>query len=162
MSGCFYFIGFAGDFMEFVIGFVLIAIMMLFIGFGLSDIALLVIGIICVGVIMTAGFFVMSIVLLAVSRRVTAQFSRFDEESRFPVAVYKIGDEELPNMFPREMVMRDKLYVPDKDVYVMYCRLRRAVFDKNAIITIVSGSAIFIPMAAFVVFVALRFFHIFT
>ena len=162
MSGCLNFSGFAGDFMEFVIGFALIAILMLFLGFGLSDIALLIIGIVCVGVIMTAGFFVVSIVLLAVSRRVTARFSRFDEESRFPVAVYKVGDEELPNMFPREMVMRDKLYVPDKDVSVMYCRLRHAVFDKNAVITIVSGSAIFIPMAVFVVFVALRFFHIMT
>lgn len=144
--------------MEFVIGFALIAILMLFVGFGLSDIALLVIGIICVGVIMTAGFFVVSIVLLAVSRRVTARFSRFDEDSRFPVAVYKVGDEELPNMFPREMVMRDKIYIPDKDVRVMYCKPRRAVFDKNAVITIVSGSLIFIPMAVFVVFVALKFF----
>lgn len=146
--------------MEFVIGFALIAILMLFLGFGLSDIALLIIGIVCVGVIMTAGFFAVSIVLLVTSRRVTARFTRFDEQTRFPVAVYKVGDEELPNMFPREMVMRDKLYVPDKDVRVMYCRLRRAVFDKNAVITIVFGSTIFIPAAVIAVFAALRFFQV--
>lgn len=148
--------------MEFVIGFALIAVLMLFLGFGLSDIAMLIIGIVCVGVIMTAGFFVVSIILLVTSRRVTARFSRFDDESQFPVAVYKVGDEELPNMFPCEMIMRDKLYVPDKDVRVMYCGLRRAVFDKNAVITIIFGSAVFIPMTVFLVFVALRFFHIIT
>lgn len=145
--------------MEFVIGFALIAILMLFLGFGLSEIALLVIGIICAGVIMTAVFFVAGVVLLVTSRRVTARFAHFDEERQFPVAVYKIDDEELPNMFPREMVMRDKLYVPDKDVYVMRCRLRRAVIDKNAIITIVSGSLIFIPSAIFAAVSVVSFFR---
>lgn len=145
--------------MEFVIGFALITILMMFLGFGLSEIALLVIGIICVGVIMTAIFFTFSVVLLVTSRRVTARFAHFDEEIQFPVAVYKIGDEELPNMFPREMVMRDKLYVPDKDVYVMRCRLRRAVLDKNAIITIVSGSLIFIPLAIFAAVSVVSFFQ---
>lgn len=144
--------------MEFVIGFALIALLMLFLGFGLSEIALLVIGIICAGVIMTAIFFVAGVVLLVTSRRVTARFAHFDEERRFPVAVYKIDDEELPNMFPREMVMRDKLYVPNKDVYVMRCRLRRAVIDKNAIITIVSGSLIFIPSAIFAAVSVASFF----
>lgn len=146
--------------MEFLIGFVIIIILMLFIGFGFSDIAVLVLGIVCVGVILTALFFIVSIILLASSQRVTARFSRFGEESRFPVAVYRIGDEEFPNMFPCEMVMRDKLYVPDKDVRVMYCRLRRAVFDKNAVITIVSGSVIFIPTSVAVIIMALKFFQI--
>lgn len=142
-----------------MIGFALISILMLFLGFGLSDIALLVIGIICVGVVMTAVFFVVSMVMLVTSQRVTAQFAHFDDEPRFPVAVYKIGDEELPNMFPREMVMRDKLYIPNKDVYVMRCRLRRAVIDKNAIITIISGSLIFIPTAIFAAVSVMSFFQ---
>lgn len=145
--------------MEFVIGFALIALLMLFLGFGLSEIALLVIGIICFGVIMTAVFFVVSVVLLVTSKRVTARFTHFDEERQFPVAVYQIGNEELPNMFPREMVMRDKLYVPDKDVYVMRCRLRRAVIDKNAIITIISGALIFIPSAIFAAVSMVSFFR---
>lgn len=145
--------------MEFVIGFALIALLMLFLGFGLSEIALLVIGIVCVGVIMTAIFFIFSVVILVTSSRVTARFVHFDEERQFPVAVYKIDDDELPNMFPREMVMRDRLYVPDKDVYVMRCRLRRAVIDKNAIITIVSGSLIFIPSAIFAAMSMMSFFR---
>lgn len=146
--------------MEFIIGFVLIAILLLFIGFGLSDIALLIIGIVCVGVIMTAIFFSVSIVVLVTSRRVTARFSRFDEESRFPVAVYEVNGEEIPNMFPCEMIMRNKLYIPGKDVRIMRCTLRRAVFDKNAIITIVSGSLIFIPAAVFVIIAALNYFQL--
>lgn len=148
--------------MEFLIGFALIAILMLFVGFGWSDIAILIIGIICVGVILSAVFFAINVFLLVTSRRVTAQFTRFDDDSRYSAVIYKVGDEELSTLFPRESVMRDKLYVPGKDVHVLYCKLRHAVFDKTAILTIALGSSIFIPAAVIVVLVALKFFHVIT
>lgn len=88
-----------------------------------------------------------------------AVFVSFDEERRFAVAVYSIGGEEVANLFPCEMIMRDKLYIPDKEISLLYCKPRRAAIDKNALITIIAGSAVFIPAAVFSAIAIISFFN---
>lgn len=135
--------------MEFIIGYVMIAVIMLCMGFSLMNIGIFTLLLIGVFIILVGMFFAVCLVFLAMSRRRKAVFASFDEEKRFAVAVYKIDGEEVPNLFPCEMIMRDKLYIPDKEVSLLYCKPRRAAIDKNALVTIIAGSAIFIPAAIY-------------
>ena len=145
--------------MEFLIVYVMIAVFMLFMGFELVHIGVMTLLIVGAGVVLIGAFFAVCLVFLAMSKRKTAVFVSIDEESRFPVAVYKIDGEDVPNMFPCEMIMRDKLYIPDKEIRVLYCKPRRSAIDKNALITMIAGSAVFIPAAVFSLIMIISFFR---
>lgn len=137
--------------MEYLVGGALIIVIMFCIGFGWGDIAMLGFTVVGVFIVFIGGFFAVCLVILAMSKRTTAVFSEFSEERRFPCAVYRINGAEITNMFPCEMVMRGKLYVPDKEIKVMYCRRTRSAIDNNALLTIILGSVIFIPSAVFAI-----------
>lgn len=127
----------------------MLVVLMLCLGFGWGDIALLGVGIVGIFIVLIGGFFAVCLVMLALSRRRSAVFVRLDENRRFPCAVYRINGADVVNMFPCEMVMRDKLYVPEKEIKVLYCRLNRSAIDNNALLTIIFGSTVFIPSAVF-------------
>lgn len=135
--------------MDIVIGGAMLVVLMLCLGFGWGDIALLGAGIVGIFIVLIGGFFAVCLVMLALSRRRSAVFVRLDENRRFPCAVYRINGADVVNMFPCEMVMRDKLYVPEKEIKVLYCRLNRSAIDNNALLTIIFGSTVFIPSAVF-------------
>ncbi|GEM_PF-415842 len=135
--------------MDIVIGAALIIVLMLCLGFGWGDIAVLGMGVVGIFIVLIGCFFAVCPVMLAFSKRTTAVFVRFSEERRFPCAVYRIGDREVLNIFPCEMVMRGKLYVPEREIRLLYCRLNRSAIDSNALLTMVLGSVIFIPSAVF-------------
>lgn len=67
------------------------------------------------------SFFVYSAVKLTGTKSVKGKFVRFGraEGKKFDTAFYKVSDSEYPNVFPCEVVMRSKIYIPDK-----VCRLR--------------------------------------
>lgn len=144
--------------MEFLIVYVMIAVIMLLMGFELMHIGILTLLMIGVGIVLIGAFFAVCLVFLMMSKRKSAMFVSINEERRFPVAVYKIDGEDVPNMFPCEMIMRDKLYIPDKEIKILYCKPRRSAIDKNALITMIAGSAIFIPAAVFAVIMIVTFF----
>ena len=144
--------------MEFLIVYVMIAVVMLLMGFELMHIGIMTLIIIGVGRVLIGAFFAVCLVFLAMSKRKTAVFVSIDEEPRFPVAVYRIDGEDVPNMFPCEMIMRDKLYVPDKEIRILYCKPRRSAIDKNALVTIIAGSAVFIPAAVFSLIMLISYF----
>ncbi len=127
----------------------MLVVLMLCLGFGWGDIALLGAGIVGIFIVLIGGFFAVCLVMLALSRRRSAVFVRLDENRRFPCAVYRINGADVVNMFPCEMVMRDKLYIPEKEIKVLYCRLNRSAIDNNALLTIIFGSTVFIPSAVF-------------
>ena len=144
--------------MEFVIVYVMVAVLLLFMGFDLAQIGIMTLILIGGFVALIGVFFLLCLVLLIMSRKKTAVFVSFDEERRFPVAVYRIDGEDVPNMFPCEMIMRDKLYVPEKEIKILYCKPRRAAIDKNALLTMIAGSAVFIPAGIFAVIMTVSYF----
>lgn len=145
--------------MEFVLGYVMVAGLLLIMGFDLAQIGVITLMIIGAGVVLIGAFFAVCLVFLAMSKRKTGVFVSVSEEARFPVAVYRIDGEDVPNMFPCEMIMRDRLYVPDKEIRILYCKPRRAAIDKNALITMIAGSAVFIPAAVASVIMIVSFFN---
>lgn len=147
--------------MEFLIGYVLIALILLFMGFELVQIGMFTLALIGIFIVLIGVFFTMCLVFLILSRPAKAVFKEFNEERRYPVAVYIINGEDVPNMFPCEMIMRDKIYVPNKEIRLLYCKPRRAAIDKNALITMIAGSVIFIPGGVFSTIALVEFVKIF-
>ncbi len=135
--------------MEFLVGYVLIAVILLFMGFSLFQIGVFTLMIVGALIVLIGGFFAVCLALLAFSKRRRGVFTEIDENLRFPVAIYKIDGENVPNMFPCEMVMKKRLYVPEKEITLLYCKPRKSAIDKNALITIIVGGAVFIPGAVF-------------
>lgn len=144
--------------MEFILGYVMIAIILLFMGFSVIQVGVLTLLLIGVFIVLIGLFFAVCLVLLAMSRRKKAVFVSFDEERRFPAAVYRIDGNDVPNMFPCEMIMRDRLYKPGKEITILYCKPLRAAIDKNALITMIAGSVVFIPAAVFSAIMIISFF----
>ncbi len=142
--------------MEFLLVFALIVILMLCVGFGWGDILMLVLFVIAALTVLIGGFFLVCLALLLSSKKKRGVFLKMNEEGRFPCAVYDIDGGEFPNVFPCEMILRNKLYVPDKTVTLYYIKLRCAVIDKNAFITIIAGSAVFIPLSVVAVNMLIR------
>lgn len=132
--------------MEFLLGFALMIILLLCMGFGIVDIAMIVLGLSGLAIIFIGGFFIFGLVVLIFTKKVHGSFIEFNDEGRFPCAVYNIGGESVKNLFPCEMVMRDKLYIPGKEIPLRYFKLRKFAIDKNALLTIIVGSAVFIPL----------------
>lgn len=132
--------------MEFVLGFALIVILLLCMGFGVVDIAMIVLALSGLVIIFIGCFFIVSLAVLAFTKKVHGYFVEFNDEGRFPCAVYDINGEHVKNLFPCEMVMRNKLYIPDKEISLRYFKPRRFAIDKNALLTIIFGSAVFIPL----------------
>ena len=137
--------------MEFLVAVVMIIILLVLLGFGLGQIATLFMAVLGVVIVLTGLFFAICLAVAISSKRVRAEFSEFDENTKFPCAVYEISGEKHRNLFPAEMVMKNKIYVPGKPVNVLLCRIRKSVIDKNALITIIVGSSIFIPLAVLVI-----------
>lgn len=133
--------------MEFLLGFALIVILMLLMGFGIMDIAMLVLGLAGLLIILIGVFFAACLVMLIFTGKTHGAFVEFNEDGRFPCAVYDIGGERVKNLFPCEMIMRNKLYKPGKEIRLLYFKPRRFALDRNALLTIVIGSAVFIPGA---------------
>lgn len=133
--------------MEYVIGFGLVALLMLCLGFGFGDVAMLLMWILAGAVVLTALFFTAMLFLLVTSKLAKAEFLRFDDTKRFPAAVYRIGEQEFRNVFPGEMMMKKKLYVEGKRKRVLKSRIFGFVIDGNALATIIIGAAVFIPSA---------------
>ena len=133
--------------MEYVIGFGLVAVLMLCLGFGFGDVAMLVMWILAGAVVLTALFFTAMLFLLVTSKPVKAEFLRLDDTKRFPAAVYRIGEQEFRNIFPCEMMMKKKLYVEGKRKRVLKSRIFGFVIDGNALATIIIGACVFIPSA---------------
>lgn len=107
-----------------------------------------IIGIILAGIGLVLAvmclFFIVSGCRLIGAKRCTARFSKIDSHRKGGfLCPYYITDsgEELPNAFPAEMVLQERIYVPDKEVTVLLTRNGKSVFDRNAFWSQVIGLA---------------------
>ncbi len=144
--------------MEYVIGFGLVAVIMLCLGFDLSDVGMLLVVILGAVIILTGAFFAAALFLLITSKPEKAEFVRLDDSKRFPAAVYSVCGKEFRNIFPGETIMKDKLYREGTQKRVLKSRIFSLVIDGNALATIIIGAAVFIPSACGTVIWAINLF----
>ncbi|MGN1339721.1 MAG: hypothetical protein ACI4WS_05475 [Oscillospiraceae bacterium] len=124
--------------MEILLGAVMIIILLALVGVDIWYILLGVIALIALAALFTAVLFAVGAVMLLRGRRCSGMFLRFDEGKRFEYAVYSIDGGEYGNIFPAEMVMRERLYKPDVPVK-LHLTKKGHVFDRNAFLTTVIG-----------------------
>lgn len=141
--------------MELLVGAVVIIILLLCLGVDWGMIAMGIMGLIGLGMVILALFFLVCAAALLCAESVTAVFTDLRKDNRrFDVAYYMIGGREYPNLFPGEFVMRDKFYHKDKPVKLRLLRKAGVVFDKNAVGTILIGLAVSLPISVFFIICA--------
>lgn len=142
--------------MEFVLGFSIIIILLLILGFGVDVIIIGIIALIGLAAAATEIVFLFFAVRLLFSKRAEAEFSRIGrtKKSRYDVAFYNVGDEELPNVFPAEMVMKKRLYKSGKTVKLRVDVKKKFVYDRNARLTILLGVPLCTLLCGFLAFFA--------
>lgn len=128
--------------MEFIVGLILILLLLFLAGIEIGVIVTLLLGLIALVLALMFLFFVVCAVRLMLAKKSVGYYSRTEKGSYgFDAAYYSVDGEEYPNIFPCEVVMRGRLYVPDKAVTVFLSRRRKCVFDKNAVSCIIAGLA---------------------
>ncbi len=85
--------------------------------------------------------FIYCFIRLFFSKLKTAKFLRFEKlrNDKYQAACYLVEGEEYLCIFPREGVMKNKLYQQDKIYHVMLNKRMRKVYDRFAIATCVIG-----------------------
>ena len=86
-------------------------------------------------------FFIRSAIRLGGTKRTTGQFMRFGraEDKSFDTAFNRVGNNDLSNAFPREIIMRSKIYIPEKNYQLRYDSRRNEVYDFDAVCCIFLG-----------------------
>lgn len=86
-------------------------------------------------------FFAFSAVRLLRCERTTGKVSKITINERFGFKTpnYKIGDEEYPNVFPCEMIMKRQLYSEGRECRLMLDKKRKKVYDGNARASVIAG-----------------------
>ena len=132
--------------MEFIL--VLIVIIVVLKIMGVSNFLLVAGGMALVelAILSMVIFFIFSMVLLALSKPRKAEFSKIDNppnnkgnNSKFKVAYYIIDGEEMPCIFPSEMILNDQMYKKGRTYNVRFNKRMNKVFDIWTNLTIILG-----------------------
>ena len=128
--------------MEFLLGLAIIVIILLILGFGPDVIILGAVILLGALTALTEIFFLYCDVRLIFSKRRSAVFTRIAKhgKAKYESAFYMTEAGELPNIFPCEVIMRNRLYDPEKTVKVHIDAGKRFVYDRNALLTILFGT----------------------
>jgi len=119
--------------MEFVIIATVVLVLAMCLGADFVIVPIMFIVFLVVLLLVIFGFFVYSAVKLTGTKSVKGKFVRFGR------AEGKKFDTAYPNVFPCEVVMRSKIYIPDKVCRLRYDGKRNEVFDLNAVCCVIFG-----------------------
>lgn len=110
-------------------------------GVSLNYILYAIFAVFCLLSVFLSLFFLYSIICLLFSKRKEARFIRFDKlrNSKYQAAYYLVDGVEYSCVFPREGIMKDKLYKKNRIYHVMLNKRMEKVFDRFAISTCVLG-----------------------
>lgn len=127
--------------MELLIILIIVIVFCLILNISLD---IIVLGLIAVIGIVSGVFalaFLGCMICLLTCHRKPATFLRTDrvKGSKFQVAYYMVDGREYPCIFPKEVVLENKLYHTDRTYHVMVHEKLGKVFDRFAVITCVLG-----------------------
>ena len=127
--------------MELILGAVVIAVLLLILGFGIDIIIFGFVGILALAAAASELLFLYFTVRLLFSKKREAVFTRIGrtEKSRYDTAFYRTDEGELPNVFPAEVVMKKRLYDSEKTIKLRIDAGKKFVYDRNARATIIAG-----------------------
>ncbi len=139
--------------MELIIGAVVIIILLLILGVQPIMIGMGVLGIMEIFFILMTIFFIVSLILLFMTKPTEAKYLRIDpNEGVGTHAVYWMNEREYDNSFPAEIMFIDKIYHEGKICKVRLWQSQKNpehyfLFDGYSIIVIAVGLPIFFILA---------------
>lgn len=127
--------------MEFLITVAVVVVLMLLLGFGVFEIALLAAALTVIGGFFVFVMFSYSLFRMVTAEKVDAVFTKTAKPPKrnFEAAHYKCRGVEYPCAFPGEPLMRKRIYTPDKTYKVSLNRRTKRVYDRYAKITCIIG-----------------------
>lgn len=127
--------------MEFVIISAVVLVLALCLGADFAIVPIMLMVFLIVLLLAIFGFFLYSAVRLAGKKSMKGRFVSIGRAvgKKFDTAFYKVGDSEYPNVFPCEVVMRSKIYIPDKVCKLRFDSRYNDVFDLNAVCCVILG-----------------------
>ncbi len=136
--------------MEVVVGLVVIILLLLILGFGPDVIIFGLVGLLTLASVASALVLMYFAVRLLLAKRCSGTFTRIgrQDKRKYDCAFYSVDGEELPNVFPAEMVMKKRLYNNKKAVKLRIDRGKRFVYDRNARATIITGVPLTLLLSA--------------
>ncbi len=148
--------------MEVLLGAVVIIILLFILGFGFDIISFGIAAVILIMTGLTSLAFLYMFVRLILSKRLEGEFTRIGRQGKekFDRAYYLTDYGEVPNVFPCEFVMRDKLYKKGRKVRLRIDRNKKHIYDRNAFITIITGTFLGLIGTMFVLGIGI-FLHLF-
>ena len=127
--------------MELLIIFIVITSLLLMMGVEVAAIllGLMILMIALLG--LTVVFFLIHAMLLLKTRRCRAVLKKVEKHPKFnyPAAFYEAEGEVYPNVFPCEVVLRNRLSPVGKDCTVRLDEKRKTVYDTNAFVCVMLG-----------------------
>lgn len=144
--------------MDIVIALILIIFILLFLGFSIEFIIMAVCAIFLIILAVSGIALIICTVISLTAEKTTARFSKIDMDSSnsFRCAYYKIGETQYQNIFPAEVLFKDKIYNPEKDVALRLSKKINRVFDKNAFVTCIVGSIAFLAIIFTIIFLYIQ------
>lgn len=135
--------------MEVLMVLIIVIVLCLILNISLNYILMGILILIGVGAVTFAVSFLYCFIVLLRSKRKEAEFVRTGpaKGDRFQVAFYMVEGAECPCMFPREAILKDKLYRKDKPCHVMWNSRKGKVFDRYAGITCVLGLVVSVALS---------------
>lgn len=130
--------------MEILIILIVIMALLLIMGVELTTILFGVMQLMIILLLLTVLFFVRCTFILMKTEKSKATLTKVENHPKFkyPSPYYEVDGIEYPNIFPCEVVMRNRLYPEGKQCNVRLHRRRNLVFDTNAMACTILGVAL--------------------
>ncbi|MBO5377755.1 MAG: hypothetical protein J6A41_05145 [Ruminiclostridium sp.] len=138
-------------------GIVIVFILLLCLGVSISFLATIALALIGIIVIAMDVFFIYATIIMLKGEKKAGRFIRSEQsgKSKIPYAIYEIDGTEYRNLLPLEVLLRNKIYNPEKNVSLILNEKKKCCFDNNAriccILGIVVSSFLIFEMAVLVI-----------
>lgn len=138
-------------------GIVIVFILLLCLGVSVSFLATMALALIGIIVIAMDVFFIYATIIMLKGEKKAGRFIRSEQsgKSKIPYAIYEIDGAEYRNLLPLEVLLRNKIYNPEKNVSLILNEKKKCCFDNNAriccILGIVVSSFLIFEMAVLVI-----------
>lgn len=138
-------------------GIVIVFILLLCLGVSVSFLATMALALIGIIVIAMDVFFIYATIIMLKGEKKAGRFIRSEQsgKSKIPYAIYEIDGTEYRNLLPLEVLLRNKIYNPEKNVSLILNEKKKCCFDNNAriccILGIVVSSFLIFEMAVLVI-----------
>ena len=140
--------------MEILIVIAVLILLALILGVDILMVGTVIIGVLTLATLAITFFFLLNLLRLLTTRPTRGKLLglREHEKFKYPWAFYEIDGQEYRNVFPCEVILRDRLYPEGKLCTLWTNRKKGWVYDTNAFICVLVGTGLCVALMYVLVF----------